>query len=481
MKRIRKLALPLLLAAMVALMIFALSACEEKADNFLTVSFNSTGGTVVSALKVEIGDEIGELPTPQKTGYTFEGWYVDGEQCFPSYIVSVDVMLIAKWTPTNYTITYEGLPDGQNAAANPATYTINDAVTLVAPTRAGYTFTGWSDDGVIAKGSTGEKIFTASWEIITYSITYNLNGGTIFSPNPETYTVEDEIALSEPTRAGYTFAGWSNGGKINKGSTGNRTFTASWSALFTLSDGTITGYKGMGGNVVIPSSIDGGAITSIDSYAFYNCSSITSVTIPDGVTSIGGFAFVNCISLTSLTIPGSVTIVGNSAFYNCYKLVEVINHSSLNIVEGSSNYGYVAYYASKVHDGEGEIDREICFFDQQGDYLFYTADGVHHLLGYVGTETTLTLPADYKGEQYRINHYAFYNCSSIRDLTIPDSITSIGDYAFYNCTSLTSITFQGTKVQWNAIGKGSYWNQYFDREHKTIPFTVHCTDGNISY
>ncbi len=70
---------------------------------------------------------------------------------------------------------------------------------------------------------------------------------------------------------------------------------------------------------------------------------------------------------------------------------------------------------------------------------------------------------------------AFYSCSSLTSITIPNRVTSIGDDAFYNCSSLTSITYNGTMSEWKAISKGSSW-QY------NVPSTckVHCTDGDLS-
>ncbi|MBR1746838.1 MAG: leucine-rich repeat protein, partial [Clostridia bacterium] len=66
------------------------------------------------------------------------------------------------------------------------------------------------------------------------------------------------------------------------------------------------------------------------------------------------------------------------------------------------------------------------------------------------------------------------SCKSLTSITIPASVTSIWGFAFYECTGLTSIMFEGTKAQWNAIGKGSGWNSW------TGSYTVHCTDGDIA-
>ena len=142
-----------------------------------------------------------------------------------------DKEFTAIWSIIDYKISYE-LNGGINHAKNPESYTVDsDDIMLNEPTRLGYRFIGWSDGGVIEHGSTGVKTFTASWEVITYKITYILDGGVNAPENSGTYTVEDVITLVPPTKAGYHFDGWSNGGLIEKGSTGDKEFTATWSII----------------------------------------------------------------------------------------------------------------------------------------------------------------------------------------------------------------------------------------------------------
>ncbi|MBR2787049.1 MAG: InlB B-repeat-containing protein, partial [Clostridia bacterium] len=171
------------------------------------------------------------------------------------------VDLYVNWKATAYKITY-ALNNG-TVSGNPATYyiTSND-ITLNNPTRAGYTFAGWTGTGLstitkivtIAKGSTGNRSYTANWTPNTYTISYELNGGS--DPgNPTKYKVDSaDITLKKPTRAGYTFVGWtgSNGETaqttvtIAKGSTGNKNYIANWVAIdykitYDLNGGTVSG------------------------------------------------------------------------------------------------------------------------------------------------------------------------------------------------------------------------------------------------
>ena len=188
--------------------------------------------------KAKVGDTITLTPakgckvTEVKNGETA---LVPDESGAYSLRILTEPALTSDAVPIDYAITYE-LDGGTNAATNPETYTVEDAVTLADPSRTGYTFKGWTEGSTIASGSTGDKTFTAEWTLNEYSITYDLDGGTNAAENPASYTVEsEEITLADPTRTGYTFAGWVDAGGntvsgIAKGSTGNQKLTATWTA-----------------------------------------------------------------------------------------------------------------------------------------------------------------------------------------------------------------------------------------------------------
>ena len=206
------------------------------------------------------------------------------------------------------------------------------------------------------------------------------------------------------------------------------------------------------------------SVTTISEEAFSGCRRLVSVVIPDSVTTIEKEAFAYCAGLTSVTIGKNVTSIGFHAFYECYKLIEVYNKSNVAISAGKTDNGYVAYYAKNVYRQANRSN-----LTNDNGYVIYTEGYKKILVAYTGTSTKLILPS-YVTEIYQ---YAFDSFYSLTNVTIPNSVKTIGEYAFRYCSGLTSITFKGTMTQWNAISKGSNWN------NNTGNYTIHCTDGSI--
>ena len=164
------------------------------------------------------------------------------------------------------------------------------------------------------------------------------------------------------------------------------------------------------------------SVTSIGSSAFKGCTGLISVNIPSSVTSIGSAAFNGCTGLTSVTIPSSVTSIDDYAFSNCNNLMDVVLNSE-EIVSKS----YTTY--NSLEDIFGSQVKQYTLGNKItsiGDYAFSGCTGL----------SNVTIPSSVTS----ISSYAFDGCTGLTSVTIPSSVTSIGRYAFNKCTGLTSVT-----------------------------------------
>lgn len=190
-------------------------------------------------------------------------------------------------------------------------------------------------------------------------------------------------------------------------------------------------------SVTIPNGL-----TNVSDRVFYGCSSLSSITIPDSVVSIEEFAFYNCSSLSSLTLGHGVTSIGGDAFYNCSNL-EDVNVTSVDAwcrIAFGDRYATPMYYAKNFClNGEKVVSVAVPQGVTSLDYTFY---GFKDLI-------RVTLP----NSMTRIGERAFYDCSNLVSITIPDSVTSIGYEAFYGCSSLARISI-GSGV--TSIGSGAF-------------------------
>ena len=199
-------------------------------------------------------------------------------------------------------------------------------------------------------------------------------------------------------------------------------------------------------SITIPSSV-----TIIEDYAFYGCTGLTSITLGNGVTSIGSYAFQNCTGLTCITIPNSVTSIGNYAFNGCTSIKEV------KIEDGDAilSLGYDDFEEGLFYD----CPLESLYL---GRNLKYTENRIY---GYSPFYNIKTLKEITIGNSVTsIGTYAFKNCTGLTSITIPNSVTSIGNSAFEGCTELTSITIPNsvTSIGSSAFNNCKFSNIYFD-------------------
>ena len=204
-----------------------------------------------------------------------------------------------------------------------------------------------------------------------------------------------------------------------------------------LPDGTYEVNGGKGSerknieSITIPETYEKIAVTTIGDGAFYGCTILSSITIPDSVTRIGESAFYNCTHLTSITIPDSVTSIGHSAFWSCTGLTSITLPDSLTSI---------------------------------GSWVF---EGCINL-------TSITIPDSVTS----IGESAFHWCTGLTSITIPDSVTSIGSRAFGYCTNLTSVYYTGTAEEWSQIDIDFYNDKLTDATIYYYSETQPTAEGN---
>lgn len=280
---------------------------------------------------------------------------------------------------------------------------------------------------------------------------------------------------------------------------------------YTVSNGQATvevNDRGISGNVIIPSTLGGYPVTTIDNFAtsggaFENCSKMTSITIPASVTSIGKIAFSGCTNLTTVTILGNVTQIPFGAFRYCESLTTISAPNGFSSIGESAFYGCYSLTTIELSQSGASVGRE----------AFYRCNSLKSVTGSVGVAVSAfelcesltsvsiskgvtTIPSNMfrdcsslpsivipEGVTY-ISGGAFWGCSSLNSISIPKSVTQIGGVAFYDCGSLNHVAYAGALEQWEEIYIGSdntslkdanrHYNTAFRQIDNCVETSIYC-------
>ncbi len=425
------------------------------APNENGINYHANGGTGTMSVQSASTGETKALSQNQftRSGYTFSGWsttptgaveYVD--QAHYTMGSESSYTLYAVWTPIQYTITYD-LAGGTDMG-NPEQYNIeSNQITLIAPTRQGYVFAGWTNESIsdptkevsISTGTIGNKSYTAVWAATLY---FHANGGegTIASVTVINNTSEYVLPKHTYIRDGYLFDGWalSATGAIayekesvfTCGADGEYHLYAIWNegteGLLFRRDGTgysVVGYSGTLTDITVPSKYRGLTVTHIVASAFANNTTVHSIVLPNSIQSIDANAFAGCSSIESMTLP----------FVGLQKQEKNSSDDAypIGLIFGRDNYS-------------GSIGTE---------QRYYAYNGV----GYQNFSGTFYIPASLKSVTITDNSipaYAFYNCEGINSIILSDNVEFVGNDAFYNCNNLICNEYG------NAYYLGSANNKY---------------------
>lgn len=404
-----------------------------------TVSYDYDGGSLAqgeynrTSFTVETNFT---LSSPQKTGYTFDGWYDQSGNkitVLDSSLAGHDLVLTAKYTAITYSITYY-LNGGTNAAENPDTYTIEDQIELADATKTDRDLVGWyaSEDftgapiTTIEKGTTGDIVLYAKWKVAdSYSFDVGEEGIGALSN-----WINETINNLEPGETiPIAISGYASTVDLHTISNAITTNSSHFYEL-DLSELNVTQFynsgSGSGGDnfmdnlinvktIILPETLK---ILSEGSFSY--CQNLEEIVMNEGLTDIYWSAACQCPKLKELNIPDSVEFIAQTAFSNCPALeyVHISKNSNLQIIGAS------AFWNDKALK-EFYIPPKVTYLDNRG-----ATTSRNGSTGGTGS---------------------FNQCTALTTVTFSKTLIRIYAGTFSGCNSITTINYEGTEEEWEAL------------------------------
>ena len=429
-----------------------------------------------------------------RSGYNFKNWNTKADGSGTTYTNQQSLLnltatdgasftLYAQWQIIPYIIGYD-LAGGTVATANPTEYNVETATfTLTNPTREGYEFTGWEGTGItgtsttvtIAKGSVGDRAYTATWTPIVYAISYDLADGTVATANPTSYTIETPtFTLTNPTKAHWIFKGWTGTGlsaaaqtvTITKGSIGVRSYTATWERETYTVSVTSNLANMVTASTTSPKYEDDVVLTIADNDDY----DLVSLTV-DGVdvtSQISGGQYT--ISSVSANVAVVATYNANKAFITMAHAQQTF--SCTQALDFTGVTGLKAYIASGYIDGTVVLTRVDKVPASTGLFLVGT-EGAEYKVPFAASSafysnllkpvlTAQTVPSEADG--YTNFLYSevngvkgFYKSSGNGTVAAGKAYLQLPTSALSNGVKAISFTFEGDETAIDAVG--SQWQE----------------------
>lgn len=459
-------------------------------------------------------DETFSLPIPSKDGCHFIGWIgTDIEEYSTTVTIEKgsfgDKEYEAHWQPIKYVITLN--PNGGSVSQNEIIIQYGQVLDLPTPTLRGYRFIGWYDNDKMFNNDTwlglSDITLTARWDIVKYTITYNLNGGENSSLNPSEYTVEDDITLSAPQKSGHIFIGWTCQEDeipalnvvISAGTIGDKIYTANFEPCLNSLKFDANGGSGFmstisikyGQSIILPQNSfvrdgyeflgwsrepDGDVIfIDNDTYTMGIDNEYTLYAIWAKIYSItyqlndGTFNKINKTSYTALTDDFSI----ENPTRKGYKFTGWSNDAGdwfstdINIKKGSTGDLFLSANYQSIVSYTIDNDTKTCSVNGLN---FNDVDEVEILTEYDGYKVVGIEDRAFEGKTAitkviipptvtSIGYSAFSGCSSLQEITLPFVGMTIGDYRYpFGYIFGSTYYIGGTEVQQNYINR--YYNDY---------------------